>query len=441
MAPPAPDPRRLAEVEPAAHDDHDGDPAPDADPAPDDHIDPTPDHHLTPPPTTTTTSTPPPTTTTTSTPPPTTTTTSTPPPPTSPSVYWGANIGTQLTGGEPPWDWTAVNAFENTDGGGKTSSILHWGSMFYSSDYCAGACTFTTNIYQKVRDNGKIPFVSWSSQSSTGENGYTDAEIAAGSQDAYITKWAQAAKAWGHPFFLRFDWEMNASWFGWGVGANGNTAADYVAMWRHVHNIFTSVGANNVSWVWCPNIDDSPSFAPLASLYPGDAYVDWTCLDGYNGDVPWTSFHNLFLKSYNEIAGSIAPNKPMIIGEVGTTETRRVEGPVDHRHAERPSRQLPQDPRVPLVRRQPVRPGKPQRLADRLVELLRGGVRPGHRQPDVRGQVVLQPQHQPHPRHAVDSRAGRLRPAYAPDDGVGRSCCGPAMGPLRSTSSRYNASC
>ena len=275
----------------------------------------------TPPPTTTTTSTPPATTTTTSTPPPTTTTTSTPPPPTSPSVYWGANIGTQLTGGEPPWDWTAVNAFENTDGGGKTSSILHWGSMFYSSDYCAGACTFTTNIYQKVRDNGKIPFVSWSSQSSTGENGYTDAEIAAGSQDAYLTKWAQAAKAWGHPLFLRFDWEMNAGWFGWGVGANGNTAADYVAMWRHVHNIFTSVGANNVSWVWCPNIDDSPSFASLASLYPGDAYVDWTCLDGYNGDVPWTSFHNLFLKSYNEIAGSIAPSKPMIIGEVGTTET------------------------------------------------------------------------------------------------------------------------
>ena len=36
--------------------------------------------------------------------------------------------------------------------------------------------------------------------------GYTDADIANGSQDAYITQWAEAAKAWGHPFFLRFDW-------------------------------------------------------------------------------------------------------------------------------------------------------------------------------------------------------------------------------------------
>ena len=274
-----------------------------------------------PPPTTTTTSTPPPTTTTPSTPPPTTTTTSTPPPPTTPSLYWGATIGTQLTGTQAPWDWTPVTKFESTDAGGKSSSILPWGSPFYHSDWCGGACNFTTSIYQSVRDHGKIPWLSWSSTSSTGESGYTDAQIAAGSQDAYITKWAQAAKAWGHPFFLRFDWEMNSNWFPWGVGANGNTAADYVAMWRHVHDIFTSVGATNVNWVWCPNIDDSSSFAPLASLYPGDSYVDWTCLDGYNGDVPWTSFHNLFLKSYNEVAGTIAPTKPMIIGETGSTET------------------------------------------------------------------------------------------------------------------------
>jgi beta-mannanase len=113
---------------------------------------------------------------------------------------------------------------------------------------------------------------------------------------------------------------MNGSWFNWGVGNNGTTAADYVAMWRHVHDIFTSVGATNATWVWCPNIDPAGRLANLADVYPGDAYVDWTCLDGYNGNVPWTSFRDLFSATYDRVT-AIAPSKPMIVGEVGSTES------------------------------------------------------------------------------------------------------------------------
>jgi hypothetical protein len=214
-----------------------------------------------------------------------------------------------------------VTDFENTDAGGKAISVLSWGSPFYSGASCNGYCPFDTSLYQSVRDHGVIPWISWQSTSSTGESGYTDAQIASGSQDAYITQWAQAAKAWGHPLFLRFDWEPNTTAFPWVVGANGNTANDYVAMWRHVHDIFTSVGATNATWVWCPNIDYQGSFQPVSALYPGDAYVDWTCLDAYNWDSPWSSFHDIFLSSYNNITGSIAPSKPMIIGETASTET------------------------------------------------------------------------------------------------------------------------
>jgi hypothetical protein len=215
---------------------------------------------------------------------------------------------------------TAESAFQNQDAGGKASSLVSWGQPFHSSPWCAGDCDFTTSLYQTVRDAGQIPFVSWSSTGDTAD-GYADAQIAAGSQDAYITQWAKAAKAWGHPFFLRFDWEMNANWFPWGVGANGNTAAAFVAMWRHVHNIFTNVGATNVSWVWCPNIDPNNSWASIGSVYPGDAYVDWTCLDGYNGNDPWTSFQSLFQSTYTLITTSVAPAKPMFVGETGSTES------------------------------------------------------------------------------------------------------------------------
>jgi hypothetical protein len=61
---------------------------------------------------------------------------------------------------------------------------------------------------------------------------------------------------------------------------------------------------------------------PLSSLYPGDAYVDWTCVDAYNGDTPyWRSFSTLAATTYGKITGTIAPTKPMIMVEVASTET------------------------------------------------------------------------------------------------------------------------
>jgi beta-mannanase len=64
----------------------------------------------------------------------------------------------------------------------------------------------------------------------------------------------------------------------------------------------------------------------LASLYPGDGYVDWTGLDGYNwGTNPasargWRSFDQLFRDTYDEIVEGIAPSKPMMLAEVGSSE-------------------------------------------------------------------------------------------------------------------------
>jgi beta-mannanase len=90
-----------------------------------------------------------------------------------------------------------------------------------------------------------------------------------------------------------------------------------------VHDIFTSVGATNATWVWCPYVNWATH---LASLYPGDRYVDWTCLDGYNwGTNPalprvWRSFGDLFRSSYDQIIETIAPDKPMALGEIASTE-------------------------------------------------------------------------------------------------------------------------
>jgi hypothetical protein len=242
-------------------------------------------------------------------------------------IYWGATIGPQLTGSQAPWDMTAVTRFEELTK--KRVSLVQFFMPFAN---CSTACTyysFPKTPLENVRLHGSIPVLSWSSASlpsSLNQPDFQLSDVIEGRHDAYIRKFAEAAKAWGRPFFIRFNWEMNGGWFSWSERNNGNQPGQYVAAWRHVHDIFTAVGATNATWVWCPNIDPTNSFQSLASLYPGDAYVDWTALDGYNwGTNPakpggWKTFDQLYRSTYNSIVGSIAPSKPMMVAEIASSE-------------------------------------------------------------------------------------------------------------------------
>jgi len=240
-------------------------------------------------------------------------------------IYWGATIGDQITGTQAPWDMNAVSRFEEL--GGKSLSLVNFFAPF--ANCSTSPCSFyrfPTSAIEAIRRHGAIPVFSWSSQSipsSKEEPDFQLSDVIAGAYDSYIREWAEDARDWGHPFFLRFNWEMNGNWFPWAEGVNGNQAGEYVAAWRHVHDIFTAVGATNATWVWCPNIDPGGKFTSLASLYPGDAYVDWTGLDGYNWGPKkggWAGFDNLYRSTYATIAESVAPAKPLMIGEMGSTE-------------------------------------------------------------------------------------------------------------------------
>ncbi len=161
-------------------------------------------------------------------------------------------------------------------------------------------------------------------------------DIYNGNYDTYIRRWATAAKAWGHPFFLRFDHEMNGWWYPWGEGktssgviVNGNSSGDFVKAWRHVHDIFVSVGATNVTWVWAPNyMSTSSNYPALSSVYPGDSYVNWTGFSVYNKYTTWAGLNPLltgssgmtwFKNSYSAMA-TLAPNKPMMLAEFASIE-------------------------------------------------------------------------------------------------------------------------
>jgi hypothetical protein len=243
-------------------------------------------------------------------------------------ILWGALVSDQLTGHQAPWDMGGPRKLEAMLG--KRMSLIHFMAPF--SHCSSSGCSyyrFPDEELQTIRSHGAIPFFSWSSQSipSTEEQpDYQLGDVISGRYDAFIRDWARDAKRWGNRFFLRFNWEMNGDWFPWAEEANGNRRGEFVRAWRHVHDIFTEVGAGNATWVWCPNVDFEDRLQDLRSLYPGDDYVDWTCLDGYNsGTNPakrdrWRTFDQLYRRTYDKIVNEIAPSKPMVIGEIAATE-------------------------------------------------------------------------------------------------------------------------
>ncbi len=327
-------------------------------------------------------------------------------------VYWGATIGPHLTGTQAPWDMSAVTKFEES--ARKKASMLQFFQPFANCNPNCSFYQFPTSPLESIRSHGSIPVLSWSSQSIPStkvEPDFQLSDVISGRYDTYIREFATAAKAWGHPFFLRFNWEMNGNWFPWHEGVNGNKAGESATAWRHVHDIFTSVGATNATWTWCPNVEYSGSTS-LASLYPGDSYVDWTCLDGYNsGTNPakpdsWKTFGQVYKASYQKIVETIAPSKPMMIGEVASTEhggskaswikDMLVRIPTEYTkiravlwfdkfdsNMDWPRRDLQQ--RHQRLRRRPAEPGlpgqllrQPQRDGDSAAQLSAGFQPPGH---------------------------------------------------------------
>jgi hypothetical protein len=232
-----------------------------------------------------------------------------------PSVYYGAYVS-----GFPP-TFSELTSFERD--AGKSVSIVMWYQDWGITD---GGQYFHPSWMNQVRSHGSIPMITWEPwnyQNGINQPAYQLRNIYNGKYDAYITRWAQDAKNWGHPFFLRFAHEMNGNWYSWSEQVNENKPGDYVKSWRHVHDIFVAKGVTNVTWVWSPNVEDSGS-TPLAELYPGDLYVDWVGMDGYNWGTAqpgysWQTFSQVFSQTYDDLQ-QLAPTKALMVAETAAAE-------------------------------------------------------------------------------------------------------------------------
>lgn len=176
-----------------------------------------------------------------------------------------------------------------------------------------------------ARARGAVVLLTWEPWTwggGTAQPAYSLDRITAGDFDPYLRQWGQALASWGHPVMLRFGHEMNGNWYPWSEQLNGNGAGDFVAAWRHVHDVVASTGAANITWVWNPNVPYWGS-GELGALYPGSSYVDAVALDGYNWGAStssaWVSPSQLFGEGLAQLRG-LAPGKQILVAETASAE-------------------------------------------------------------------------------------------------------------------------
>jgi hypothetical protein len=138
------------------------------------------------------------------------------------------------------------------------------------------------------------------------------AAIAAGQYDAYLRAYARAVRSLGRPVIFSFGHEMNADWYSWGY--RHTSPAVFVAAWRHIHKLFTTVGADNVKWLWTVNVVPGPQVSAIKAWWPGTAYVTWTGIDGHYFQ-PANRFPNLFGAALGQVRA--LSRDPVLIAETG----------------------------------------------------------------------------------------------------------------------------
>ncbi len=203
-----------------------------------------------------------------------------------------------------------VEAFEKLQG--RHLDIIHHFVLWQYNDWA-----WTKPYAEMARSRGSIMMITWMPQP------YTAQDILDGKTDAYLDDFAKGVKNFGAEIWLRPLHESNGDWYTWGTGKDpANNAEEKVAAaFRHIVDRFRAQNVTNVKWIWTTNAGSSAG-ATLTGSYPGDDYVDYTSIDGYNwGSAQswshWQSFSEVFKPAYDALS---AYDQPMFLAEFSCTE-------------------------------------------------------------------------------------------------------------------------
>lgn len=246
-----------------------------------------------------------------------------PPTPTGTGVHLGAYF-------DPQYDM--VGEMKNFEAlVGRKHGIYHYYTYWGFGD-------FTQHLFllNQIVRYGALPMISFMSVPGPGNTGCTSSawnldSINRGDHDAFLRTFASQMAQYPSQFLLRWGHEMNLSeysWSGFCNGGNIGATQKFTAAYRRIVDIFRGAGATNVKWVWSPSFDSWPaaSWNQIENYYPGDDYVDWIGVVGYNfgqsrvwSGYHWDTFDDLF-KIFLEDAQQLHPNKPVMLADYATVE-------------------------------------------------------------------------------------------------------------------------
>jgi mannan endo-1,4-beta-mannosidase len=244
--------------------------------------------------------------------------------------------GTMLLGvyyGNQGWTMTDVRALESWQGKGNAvvNVFTNWDSTPQVRD------NLVRQQLPNVWDNHNVPMITWEPFTGQATPSDVDARVARGEYDSYVVAWARRLKLFlsgpdgvygsrdDRRAYLRFAHEMNGNWYPWAPGSGGNTPADYVNMWRRVHGIFAAQGLDptRLQWVWAVNAQDVGGYR-AEEFFPGDPYVDWVGVDGYNWGTSdpkasWVSPSRVYDPMVSRLRA--ISRRPLSVSECATTSS------------------------------------------------------------------------------------------------------------------------
>ena len=211
---------------------------------------------------------------------------------------------------------------------GKTNAILN---VYTGLDAPAPPALFEDQV-PAIWGSGSVPMITYYPLT-------PNSAVAAGAFDPQLLSWGVYAKQWlagpnhiygdadDRRFYLRYAWEMNGNWMEFSPCKTDNavtatTAPEYVAAWRHVHDLWAGtlgIDRTHMAWIFSVHSEDVCEAGRMEVMYPGDDYVDWVGINVY--DWVGTLTPSQILDPMTARLRTLAPTKPFGINEGGTSRT------------------------------------------------------------------------------------------------------------------------
>jgi mannan endo-1,4-beta-mannosidase len=232
-----------------------------------------------------------------------------------------AGTGPRVALGVAVWDGrdlARVDAFSDSIGGITPAIWAIW-SQWGSPE----RREFPSAVAEGLAARGVTPMIWWEpvDPADLADSTYPrHRNISRGDHDAYIRRFARAAKAFGGTVLLRLAHEANGSFFPWSVERFDNSPRTFIRAWRHVHRLFAEEGATNVRFVWSVAKQRCPGGCnPYRGVYPGDAFVDVAGLSNHNWGAMKDNWVPL-IDGVEGVAGHLAEitDRPLMIAELGS---------------------------------------------------------------------------------------------------------------------------